>query len=451
MSKRLAITAFAAITIVAAVVACGGGQTAVPGVSGASRLRMHAHGYASGIPSGSINHVIIIVQENRTPDYLFQGLAGADIASYGLDYEGQMVPLRPESLAADFDPAHGHKNFLMDYNNGQMNGWNQGLKGKNKFAPFGYAPASEVAPYHAMASQYAFADRMFQSNEGSSFPAHLYLVSGSAAATPPPFLVEEDPRLPDGQTVGGGCDAPAGAYVNTINPVNASPGPTPFPCFDPLVLTDLLDAKYVTWRYYQNNSGAGLWQAFDAVRHVRYGADYANVVWPQTKVLKDIAKNRLPNVSWVIPNSLWSDHAGSHSTEGPSWVAAIVNAIGKSQYWNSCAIFVLWDDWGGWYDHVPPPIDNAYELGFRVPLIIISPYAKSAYVSKVQHEFGSILAFTEETFGIPKGSLGTTDVRADDLSDSFDFLQSPRPFTPISAPPFSPGPNYRAHSHEEDP
>ncbi len=104
---------------------------------------------------------------------------------------------------------------------------------------------------------------------------------------------------------------------------------------------------------------------------------------------------------------------------------------------------MTWDDWGGWYDHVPPPIINRYELGFRVPLLVISPYAKRGYVSKVTHEFGSILAFSEEAFGIPKGALKATDRRADDLMDGFDFTQGPRAFVPIKAPPFYPakGPN----------
>jgi phospholipase C len=117
---------------------------------------------------------------------------------------------------------------------------------------------------------------------------------------------------------------------------------------------------------------------------------------------------------------------------GPSWVASVVNAVGESRYWDSTAIFLIWDDWGGWYDHVAPKVYDSYELGFRVPLIVISPYAKLGYVSHVPHEFGSILKFTEETFGLP--SMGTTDARADDLSDCFNFSQSPTPFTPISAP-----------------
>jgi phospholipase C len=128
---------------------------------------------------------------------------------------------------------------------------------------------------------------------------------------------------------------------------------------------------------------------------------------------------------------LASDHPQDTNGSGPSWVAAIVNAIGKSKYWKHTAIFVTWDDWGGWYDHVPPPQLNSYELGFRVPLIVISPYAKNNYVSHVQHEFGSILKFTEEIFGLP--SLHTTDKRSDDLFDCFNFSKPPTKFKKIPA------------------
>jgi phospholipase C len=109
----------------------------------------------------------------------------------------------------------------------------------------------------------------------------------------------------------------------------------------------------------------------------------------------------------------------------------VVNAIGNSQYWNDTAIFITLDDWGGWYDHVKPPQYNAYELGFRVPLIVVSPYARPGYVSHVQHEFGSILKFIEGTFAL--GSLGYTDARADDLSDCFDFTQAPLTFRTIAS------------------
>lgn len=110
-------------------------------------------------------------------------------------------------------------------------------------------------------------------------------------------------------------------------------------------------------------------------------------------------------------------------------MASIVNAVGTSKYWNDTAIFVTWDDWGGWFDHVKPPVRGSYELGFRVPLLVISPYAKRGYVSHAQHEQSSILRFIEVNFGL--GSLGYADSLSDDLSDCFDYHQKPAPFAYI--------------------
>ena len=160
----------------------------------------------------------------------------------------------------------------------------------------------------------------------------------------------------------------------------------------------------------------------------------------KTQVLTDIANGKLPPVSWVIPTALSSDHAKVNDGSGPSWVASIVNAIGNSPYWADTAIFITWDDWGGWYDHVPPPkvLANCaewgcgYVYGFRVPLIVVSPYAKRRYISHVNHDFGSILKFIEETYGLP--SLGYADAPADDFADCFDFNQTPLTFQTINAP-----------------
>ncbi|HEY1428031.1 MAG TPA: alkaline phosphatase family protein [Candidatus Tumulicola sp.] len=389
-----------------------------------------------------IQHVIIMVQENRTPDNLFHYLKGADIAEYALDKK-QLVKLTPMSMAAKFDLNHSHAGYLLDYNNGKMDGFGSHLTHKNSaFGPFHYVPYNEAKPYLEMARQYAFADRMFQTNQSGSFPSHQYLVSGDANAEPDtPWEVSSNAYASKvGPRPGTGCDANRFSYVKTINPYDGTDGPTPYPCFDRPALSDLLDSQGVSWKYYQHELGPGLWHAYDAIQHVRYGPDYANVIPHPEQILTDIKNGQLPGVSWVMPaDAKHSDHPGSESSEGPSWISAVVNAVGQSQYWDSTAIFVTWDDWGGWYDHVAPPqMNNYYELGFRLPLLMISPYAKPGYISHDQHEFASILNFAEETFGIPKGSLGSTDVRADDLMDAFDFTQTPIAFTKIKSPPFHP-------------
>jgi len=391
---------------------------------------------AKGGPSSKIQHVVIIFQENRSVDNLFHGLPGADTASYGLNSKGEEDQLQPIPLTEKYDISHQHSAFLTEYAHGQLDGFDlveSRCARRTKCPPanvraYAYVPQSEVQQYFTLAEQYAFADRMFQTNQGPSFPAHQYIVSGTSTVSNGSSLrAAENPKTPGGKFTGG-CDSPPGSLVTLIDP-SGNENQQVYPCLDRTTLADLLVAKGLSWSYYESHGGPGLWNAFDAISHVRDGGGYRKYVfWPPAAVLNDISAGRLADVAWVTPVLADSDHPGNNGT-GPAWVSEVVNAIGKSSYWKSTAIFVTWDDWGGWYDHVKPQQYNSYELGFRVPLIVISPYAKTGYVSHKQHEFGSILKFVEETFGL--GSLGTTDQRADDLSDCFNFSQAPRAFRAI--------------------
>ena len=142
---------------------------------------------------------------------------------------------------------------------------------------------------------------------------------------------------------------------------------------------------------------------------------------------------KLASFTWITPVCDDSDHVNCPGGYGPSWVAALVNTVGKSKFWNSTAIFVQWDDWGGLYDHVPPPFEDYDGLGFRVPLLVISPYAKKNHVSHVQYETASVLRFAEDLFGL--GQLAAADARANSPApDCFDFAKGPRPFVQIPAP-----------------
>ena len=241
-----------------------------------------------------------------------------------------------------------------------------------------------------------------------------------------------------------GCTAPPQESVLLIDPAGAeSPA---YPCYDHPTLTDLLDTKGISWRYYTPTAGL-LWTGPNAIQHICgpnnpppnatacVGSDWVNnVVINQKQVLTDITGGQLPSVSWVIPDGASSDHAGlGDQGLGPSWVASIVNAVGTSPYWANTAIIITWDDWGGWYDHVAPKIINSYEYGFRVPLIVVSPYAKAGYISKVTHDFGSILKYIETVFSLPTVSPGYADTVADDLSDCFDYTQTPLVFKTIPA------------------
>jgi phospholipase C len=458
---------FVATIVTLALSACassGTSMTTPPNSSSASSpsSARRAPFLARGVTP--ITHVIIIVQENRTPDNLFQGLTGADTQNFGLDSNGNHVPLQPVSLGWNGDVTHSHGNFLTECNPNpsnlalcQMNGWNHAITKSpscvsgNSDCPYAYVPRSESQPYFDMAAQFAFGDRMFETNEGPSFVAHQELISGTASAAPalPNRQAADNPL--SGMKPRGGCDSSPDSRVETIplEPIGAGEGDKTFPCFDRPTLGDLLTGAGVSWRYYQCGTGAGLWHAYDAIQHIRNSSNYSTLVIPEPQqILADINGNSLQGVSWVTPDGKHSDHPGAGNNKGPSWVAAIVNAVGKSSYWNSTAIIVTWDDWGGWYDHVAPQRRNNYEVGFRVPILLISPYVVQAgYVSHVPHEFGSILHFVEETFGT--GNLGTTDATSDDLQDSFNYDQSPHLFTPISAQAFTP--KCTGQTTDEDP
>ena len=386
------------------------------------------------IPYGVIQHVVIIVQENRSVDNLFNGLPGADTVTSGKDSHGNTIPLQPISISAPYDIDHRHGAFTTEYDNGGMDGFDKVMidgKSAPKDAAYGYVPQSQVQPYFDMAEQYAFADRMFQSNSGDSLAAHQYVIAGTAATSAQSrYYAMNNPK---GSTYAvGGCDSPSGTLESLIDVDTNDQSQSAFPCFDHPTLMDLLSNAGDTWRYYESRRGPGLWNAPDAISHIRYGPLYGSVIAPNSLFLKDLANGRLASVTWVIPNALQSDHPRQTDGSGPSYVAQMVDAVGQSKFWPNCAIFVVWDDWGGWYDHVAPQQFNYYELGFRVPLIAISPYARTSYVSHTQHEFGSILKFVEESFNL--GSLGYTDVRADDLSDMFNFGQRARTFKKIPYP-----------------
>ena len=416
-----------ALAVAAHITGCSGGGGAMPPPPPPKFTKIH--------------HVIVIFQENRTPDNLFQGLPGADIATSGINSHGRRVSLIPIGLTAPYDIGHDHTSFLLAYRGGQMNGWDLEhtvCPGDNcqTTTPFGFVPSSEDKPYLSLAERYTFGDRMFQTNQGPSFPAHQYIIAGTSTnAAGSGLLAAENPQYADSDRLN--CDGSPLSAVKMIDP-SGDEGTLLRPCFDHQTLFDLLDARGVSWRYYDALTYGGLWSGPDAIQHIRFGPDWANVTVPGAKILTDIARGQLAGVSWVIPTAAASDHALSTDGSGPYWVASIVNAVGTSQYWNDTAIFVTWDDWGGWFDHVSPPIYGSYELGFRVPLIVVSPYARRGYVSHVQHEFGSIIHFIESTYGL--GSLGYTDARADDLADCFDFSQTPSPFVAVAADPLPANP-----------
>jgi phospholipase C len=399
--------------------------------------KANSNDFASASVHKRIKHVVIIVQENRSFDNIFAGFPLADSQMYGYMHDGTRVSL--ESIRFQVrDMAHQYLTGIMDYDNGKMDKFD--LNGTNP-APIGrfaysYLERDQVQPYWTMAKRYVLADHMFPTMFGPSYTAHLTLIAGTANVQPSISEADSPSSFP------WGCDAPAGTRTDTVDSSRDETYSGPFPCFTQFkTLGDTLDAAGVSWKYYAplvggSDPGGKMWSAFDSISSIRYGSHWANVVSPPQRVLADARKNNLPGVSWVIPDNLWSDHPETGTDYGPSWVTAIVNAVGESKAWESTAIVVVWDDWGGFFDNVPPPQLDFRGLGIRVPCIIISPYVRP-HVQHTTYEFGSIVKFVEQAFGLPPlgtTAAGYTDTRAASLKDSFDFTMQPRRFHKISAP-----------------
>jgi phospholipase C len=404
---------------------------------------------------GQISHVVIIVQENRSFENFFAGYPHANAPMYGCGhlrtgaaatslaqetsnsgcpYGDDTIPLHQITFQSEPNPEHEFQSAIVDWHNGHMDGFTHwGATPKRKTAAYAYIERSQVATYWDMAQNYVLADEMFPTEFGPSWTAHLTLVAGTDSLSDRSALA----NFPDGKS---NCRAEKGTKTTTVDTNRKIHNDTgPYPCLDQFTtMAQLLDTAGVSWKYYANTRlKAFIWSPFAAIKYVYHGADWTNnIITPQTQILKDIAKNRLPAVSWVTPAKVDSDHPAARSDTGPSWVASIVNAIGASSYWNTTAIVVVWDDWGGFYDNGPPPQLDYRGLGIRVPCLIVSPYAKAGHVVHTAFEFGSILKFIEEMFGLPPlgpASAGYTDTRANSISTAFDFRRPPRPFVHISA------------------
>jgi phospholipase C len=419
MFKRVAV-----IVGAMAVTACSAGGSS----TGVSVTPLARH-----VTSSPIQHVVFVVQENRSFNDLFMGFPNAFTQNYGYDESGDKIMLHPQSLSSGWDIDHSSLAFFtacdgqgtLPGTNCKMDGWNEEMAGLGHPVDFAYAytPRNEIKPYWKLAQQYVLADNMYQSQLDGSFVAHQYIVAAYAS------------RSVDSPLADWGCSGGKTDTVETLTNQRTY-GTSIVACYDNPTIGIDADKQGVTWRFYSVNyksDDGGIWSSYWADRQVFKKPDWRkDVINPPAKFLTDVAKGQLANVTWITPTNATSDHAGLVSGKGPAWVASVVNAIGKSQFWDSTAIFIIWDDWGGWFDPQQPVFEDYDGLGFRVPMIIVSPYAKQSSVTHVQYETSSVLRYIEDNFGLPQ--LAPSDKRANDPAldpAAFDYSQSPRQFKKI--------------------
>jgi phospholipase C len=385
---------------------CGGGQSPVapqvPQLPSAARPAPQA--------AREIQHVIVVIQADRSFDNLFAGFPNADAPTTGLESNGKRVPLRPISFKTQTYCGGNGADFARIYDGAKMDGWNL-VDPRDPRCPYTRVERRQTRPYWDLAQSYAIADHMFPSTRFGDFPAQLYLVAATSKIDPRTFIAGEPDNTP------WGCDAPAGTQTPILKDGRME-ADGPFPCFDQFpTIANLLDKARVSWKYYEGLRFATI---FAAIEYVRSGRDWTrNMSYPATNFFADIAQGKLSAVSWIVSPPQDSDMPGFD--DGPHWIDSIVEATQKSRYWAHAAIVVVWQTAGSgnFYDNVAPPQLTEVGLGFRVPMLVVSPYAKRHEVSHTTYQFGSILKFIEQNWKL--GTLGATDEHSNSIGDIFNF------------------------------
>ncbi|MEP7033223.1 MAG: alkaline phosphatase family protein [Actinomycetota bacterium] len=402
--------------------------------------RSNASSFATATP---IKHVVFIIKENRTFDNLFGRFPGANGVTVGND-QGEQRPLTQALDILPEDIKHCYDCALQAYDGGKMDGFATVSDAADSYAYTQYGP-QDLPNYWHWAQHFVLGDNFFASAQGPSFPNHLYTIaaqSGGAHENPIQDIATLRMRHQEtGLFKAWGCDSLPDSFV----PVFDSEGNEKQlpPCFDFQTEGDLLSAKDIPWAYYsatQEQNGY-LWSAYDAVRHIREDPKvWQSHIFPVDGVLADIRDGRLPPVTWITPRFELSEHPEYSFCHGQNWSTRVIDAIMNSPMWKDTAIFLTWDDYGGFYDHVPPPQVDGFGFGIRVPLLVLSPYAKDGFVSHELGEFSSVLRFVEDNWGLTQ--LTQRDRNATPFMSAFDFAQDPRPPDPLPPRTDCPGPAF---------
>ena len=385
----------------------------------------------AAVPASPIKHVIFMIKENRSFDSMFGRFPGANGATNGKISNGTLMPLIKEPDRLPNDICHSWKCAHVAINNGGMNGYDMIGGGNNGGDYLAYTQFGQpdIPNYWIYAQKFTLADAMFSAMEGPSFPNHLYTVASQAGGA-----VDIPHQIP------WGCDSSSTNRVRFVDPVTGKQS-TVYPCFDFNTLADSLQSAGISWNYYSPLSTQSGYQynALDAIKHIRNSSLWAAHVPPYTNFVSDARNGTLATVSWLVMPDGASEHPTGSECQGENWTVSQVNALMQGPLWNSSALFITWDDFGGFYDHVLPPKVDTYGLGPRVPLLIISPYARAGVVVHTRYEFSSFLAFVEHWLRL--SPLTSRDANANDMMDAFNFTQAP--LAPVTLTPRTcPGSSY---------
>jgi phospholipase C len=383
-----------------------------------------------------IKHVVIIMQENRSFDSYFGTYPGADGIPKGVcvpdPANGGCVKPYVDHADSNKGGPHQNANSIADVDGGKMDGFVGQAELNCATATcvtdvMGHHVASDIPNYWAYAENYVLDDHMFESDDSWSLPAHLYLTSAWSA----------------------NCSNPANpmSCVGTDQPRNRTvANPRPFAWTD---LTWLLHKYGVSWGYYldhgpatgnSTNGTSGvpkIWNPLPGFTDVKQDHQERNIQ-PLTNFMSQAKSGKLPAVSWIVPEPADSEHPPALVSRGQDYVTTVINAIMRSKDWDSTAIFLAWDDWGGFYDQVVPPKVDKLGYGIRVPAIVISPYARRGFIDHRPLSSDAYLKFIEDDFLVSARLNPKTDGRPDSRPDvrenlvdsilpDFNFSQKPRP------------------------
>ena len=476
MRRRRTRTGIIALLLILAIIglfawqpwkSSGGGTpvasgTSTPGTGGPSGGRPTVNGNKN-----PIKHIVFLVKENRTFDNLFGKYPGADGATDGKgltsDASKQVdIPLTPGIDEQPHDITHGFVSGILSIDGGKMDGFNTILDGSDKSGYSVFSRDCTVSPssaadakkpgsgcipnYYKYADRFALLDHFFSSMYGPTTPEHLYTIAAQDNG-----IVDNPQNINTADGVPTMCDDPS-ETAPAFDMANLTPAqvkeikgyedavrdPGNYPgyvfkisafwhqqrmCFNIPIITDELDHAGISWRYYTEG---GIYDAMQAIDHVWNGKDKQYVKSPE-QFITDIQDHKLPAVSWLNPPASYNEHPGANVSvcAGENWTIQHINAIMHSEYWKSTAIIVVWDDFGGFYDHEPPPHYDVLGLGPRVPALVISPWTREGsgpqggVVDDTVYEFSSVLAFIEDTFHLQP--MTQRDKTADPLSGVFDF------------------------------